>query len=500
MAEKNTPNGKLTPFQKEQIESAKKIVEYKLAAEANVVACIYKNPEEIFNLNLEDKDFSNNIWRVYFIIAHDILLVEKKGVLDDLTIGFYLEKHPKLKEKYDEYGGYKTILNSTEYVNIANLNGYVTEIRKWNALIKLTQQGFPIKDNLPDYIDMTAEEIYQQFETRLNHTFVNVDSDVKSYDFGDNIFGLIDDLDKGMAIGLPYYDMPMITAETGGQYLGSITLVGGLSNVGKTTFARNAVIPSIIENNEKLVVMLNEDGLKKWQREMLVWVCNNVLHYDIQKHTVRDGKFSPEVKQKLIEAGNWILEKTNNHTITVVPFEKYKTSTAIKTIRKYAAMGVKYFLLDTFKADAGCRSENTWLQMQQSMVEINDVIKPESLNLHILITCQLEKSSAKQRYYTQNNIGMARNIVDPVSTCVMIRDLWDDERTDGKHEIKVYRPEGKDGKTKVQVKLQENIHYQILFIVKNREGAANVRQIVLEHDMSRNLVKEIGCCNIAMDF
>ena len=41
---------------------------------------------------------------------------------------------------------------------------------------------------MPDYIDMTAEEIYQQFETRLNHTFVNVDSDVKSYDFGDNIF------------------------------------------------------------------------------------------------------------------------------------------------------------------------------------------------------------------------------------------------------------------------------------------------------------------------
>ena len=138
--------------------------------------------------------------------------------------------------------------------------------------------------------------------------------------------------------------------------------------------------------------------------------------------------------------------------------------------------------------------------MQQSMVDINDVVKPEALNLHIMITFQLGKGSSRQRYYTQDNIGMAKNIVDPASTCIMIRNMFDDEYTDEAHELKVYKPEGKEGKTKIQVPIKKDKRYQILFVVKNREGAANTRQIVLEHDLSRNVLKEIGCCNVPMDF
>jgi replicative DNA helicase len=90
-------------------------------------------------------------------------------------------------------------------------------------------------------------------------------------------------------------------------------------------------------------------------------------------------------------------------------------------------MGVKYILLDTFKLDAGKVNENSWLEMQQNMVQINDIIKPESKNLHITITFQLHKGSFKQRYYTQENIGISNNICDVASTCIMIRDLLDDE-------------------------------------------------------------------------
>ncbi len=40
MAEKNT--SKLTPFEKQQAEAAKLILEYKLGAEASIVSMIYK--------------------------------------------------------------------------------------------------------------------------------------------------------------------------------------------------------------------------------------------------------------------------------------------------------------------------------------------------------------------------------------------------------------------------------------------------------------------------
>lgn len=494
MAEKNR---KITPFEQEMVDTAKQVMEYKMATEANIVAILYKVPDELYNTNLTLDDFSVNTWKVYFQIAHDIILVEKKNSLDDITVGLYLEKHPKLKAKYVEYGEYDTIVSAMGYVKVENLAGYIAELRKWKAVIHLCKRGFPVKDRLSDFADMTAEEIYNEYEAFLNDTFVNIDSDVKSYDICSGIHELIERLDAGSAIGLPYYDMPILSKETGGQYMGSITLLGGISNAGKSTVARSTTIPSIIQMNEKIVIMVNEDSIAKWQREMLVWICNNIFKFDMQKHIVRDGKYSPEVKAKLHEAANWLEEKTQNHMITIIPFLQYQTSKAIKEIKKYAAMGVKYFILDTFKMDAGKVSNNSWMEMQQAMVNIKDAVKSEALNVHILITFQLEKGSSVMRYYTQNNIGMAKNIVDVASTCIMIRDIFDDEYDGEKRALSVYRPEGKG--SKVQVHLKKDKKYQVFFIVKNQEGAANSYQVVAEHDKSRNIINEIGITNISPD-
>ena len=495
-----TKSKKLSAFEEELIDTIKKISEYKEACEANVVSILYKNPDSIFETNLSLDEFNNNIWRVYWTIANDIIKIEKKSSLDDITVGLYLEKHSKLRNKYEEYGGYDTIMNAGAYVKSENLYGYIQELRKWNSVIKLAKRGCPVKDRLSDYCDMTAEEIYNEWEAFINDIFVNVDCDVKSYDISEGIYDLIEKLNEGLAIGLPYNNMDIITKETGGQYLGSITLVGGLSNVGKSTFARNATIPTAIKEKERVVVMVNEDGIDKWQRELIIYVANNIIKEDVQKHILRDGHYQEDTKALLYKAADWIVEQTKNHLITVIPFERYKTKTAIKTIKKYASMGVKYFILDTFKMDAGDVSDKSWLEMQQNMVEINDVIKPESKNLHILITFQLAKGSVKQRYYTQDNIGMSKNIIDPASTCIMIRDLYDDEYTGEKRELKVYRLEGKNGKTKIPVKLDRDIHYQIAFIIKNREGSANRYQVVFSHDMSRNIMKEVGITNVPVDF
>jgi replicative DNA helicase len=229
-------------------------------------------------------------------------------------------------------------------------------------------------------------------------------------------------------------------------------------------------------------------------------LCNNIFKFDIQKHVVRDGKYSFEVKETLHKAADWLEEKTKNHLITIIPFLQYQTSKAIKEIKKYAALGVSYFVLDTFKMDAGKVTASAWMEMQQAMVEINDVIKPEVNNLHILITFQLAKGSVKQRFYTQDNIGMAKNIIDPASTCLMIRDLYEDEYSGERRALQVFRLDTTKRTQKIPVTLAKDKHYQIIFIIKNREGAANQYQIVVEHDMSRNIMKEIGICNVPVDF
>lgn len=500
MAE-NKSSKKLTPYQEELLKAVKTVKEYKLACEANIVSIYYKKPDLMYDFELNLEDFTENTWRVYWQIAYDIVIKEHKPILDDVTIGLYLEKHNKLKQKYDDYGGYETIEKATEYVKTENLSGYIAELNKWNTVLMMLKNKFPVYDRLSEFADMSLDDIYVEYEAILNHIFINADEDIQSYSIEDDIDELIDELNEGLAVGLPYYEMPLINKETGGQLTGNITLVGGLSNMGKTTLVRSMCIPASIKNGEKLVIMVNEEGRKKWQREMLVWVANNIYRFDLQKFVVRDGKYSDEVMDMLRKCANWIKEKASDNTVTIIPFNKYRTEKAIKVIKKYASLGVKYFILDTYKADSGSRSDKMWLEMQQSMVDIYDTVKTDGgKDVHIVITFQLAKSSARQRFYSQDNIGQAKNIVDVASTCLMIRDVFEDEYTGEKNALKVYKLEGKNGKSKIPVNLDHDKHYQLIFIVKNREGAANNYQIVVEHDMSRNLLKEVGFTSVPVDF
>lgn len=497
MAEKK----KLTPYQEEKLKCAKQVKEYKVACEANIVSIFYKKPELMYDYQLKLEDFSENTWRVYWQIAYDIIVKEKKSILDDITVGLYLEKHSKLKQKYDEYGGYDTIDKATEYIKTSNISGYVNELKKWETVIRMIASGFPVTDRIKEFVDMSLDEIYKEYNALLNHIFINAEEDVMSYSLSDGIYDLIEQLNEGIAVGLPYDNMPTLTKETGGQLPGNITLVGGLSNMGKTTLTRTMLIPSAVKYGERLVILVNEEGKAKWQRELIVWVANNIYKTDLQKFVVRDGKFSGEVKELLYKCADWIAEKSENNMLTIIPFSRYETQKAIRVIKKYASLGVKYFILDTYKADAGSRSDRMWLDMQQNMVDIYDTVKAEGgKNVHITITFQLAKSSARQRFYSQDNIGMAKSIIDPASTCLMLRDVFEDEYTGERNELKVYRLDGKNNKSKIPVKLDHDKHYQLIFIVKNREGAANNIQIVCEHDMSRNLLKEVGFTSVPVDF
>lgn len=496
MAVKNS----ITGDEKERKETIEKILEYKLPSEANVVSIIYKKPSLLLDTNLSINDFSIKEWKVLFAIAYELVVKEKKNSLDDITIGFYLEKHDKLREKYEEFGGYDTIKKAMGYVAVENFEGYVAELRKWYSVLSLCVNGFPVKEKLHKFVDMTSTEIYQSYEVLLNSTFINLDSDIKAYDICDGIFELIEELDQGDECGLPYNNLPMLNETIGGQKKGNITLIGGVSNAGKSTFLRNAVLPTSINSNNRYVIIINEEGKKKWQIELIVWVANNIYDFNLQKKIVKKGKYGSEVKEMIMKCAEWLSDKTQNKIITLLPFQRFTSQKAIQVIRKYANLGVENFILDTFKMDAGTQGDNSWLQMQQSMVDIYDVVKPEALNLNILITFQLNKASSKQRFFTQDNIGVAKNIVDPTSTCIMIRDVLPDEYEGEKHELNIYRLEGKNNKTKVEVKLDRNKRYQVLFIVKNRDGAANQYQIVIEHDLSRNIIKEVGVVNIRPDF
>lgn len=500
MAEKKKQE--LTAFEKELIKATKKVKEFKLACEANVVSILWSNPELYYTYDkLNIKSFTNNIWRVYWQIGYDIIVKENKKVLDDITVGLYLEKHPKLKQKYDEYGGYDTIDKAKEYVKVENIGGYIDELHKWNAVLQLLARRFPVHDKLKDFVDMNLNDIYDTYEAQLNHVFINAEENVKSYNACDGVNELIDELNKGINVGLPLHNCNILNKEISGLNLGNIYGLGGLSGAGKSTTAINWLLPSILNYNEKVVFIINEEDQTKIQKELIIWVANNIYKENLHKYVLRDGKFDDSTLELLRKCAKWIEEKKENKNITVIPLERYTTDMAIKIIKKYAALGdVKYFCIDTLKENADSNTDKTWLEMQRDMVKLYDVVKPSAKNVCLLVTYQLGKIATKQRYYTNNEIGMAKSIVDVMSVNLMIRHPFDDEFEGGKQEIKAYKLEGKRGLTKIPFKLNKDKKYIIVFITKNRFGATNEVQIIAEYDLSLNKYKELGICNIVQDW
>ena len=456
----------------------------------------------MYESNLKLKEFTNNIWKVYFQIAYDIVIIEKKNILDDITVGLYLEKHNKLKQKFDEYGGYETIQNAKSYVKTENLDGYISELRKWNAVLLLGKNGFAINDRISDFCDMTAEEIYDEYEAILNHTFVNVDQDIKSYNACDNLYELIEELNKGKSVGMPLFNCNILNKEISGlNFNGHIYGLGASSGVGKSTTAINYIIPSVINYNEKVVFIINEEDESKIRKELLIWVANNIYKANLHKYILRDGNFSEETIEILKKSAKWLEDKKENRNIIIIPLEKYSAKSVIKIIKKYSkGFGISLFVLDTLKESSDSRNVDTWKSMERDMVDIYDVIKPTACNVCLFVTYQLGKASIKTRYLTNNEIGQSKSIVDVMSVNLMMRKPFEDEYEGGKRELTCYKLEGKNCNSKIPFKLKQDKYYMIIFIPKNRFGASDAFQIVSEYDFSLNVYHDIGICNVSQDW
>ena len=95
------------------------------------------------------------------------------------------------------------------------------------------------------YADMSAARYISELETVLNHTFINIDGDVESIRLDYKIDETLENFNKGFSSRLPYYKMPLVNSENSRSATRELTLVGGLSNVGKSTFARSSTLRAL---------------------------------------------------------------------------------------------------------------------------------------------------------------------------------------------------------------------------------------------------------------
>lgn len=515
----NTSNSNNNTYQKQnkqkstrtenELEAIELVKKYKEPAEANVVGSLYLNSELFIDNKLTEEDFTFNHWRVYFIIASD--LVKNKKSLTEDNVEFYLNQHPQLAEQYKNSKGYETIERLKGMVNESDFDGYVAEMGKWNAVLKIASRGFPIKDQLSEFADQSAEKIYDTYTAYLNDAFMNIEQKVKSYNIFDNMREFNAKCDAGEEQGLPFcaYDKDaakILNQEVNGFNInGHIYALGGISGQGKSTLAINLLFPTVLVTGERAVFIINEEDQNKFKREAETWVINNIILKNqegkrFNKKRFREGHFTDEEKGWLDQAAQFLEARASEHLITVIPLERYTTSTAIKIIKKYAKLfGVKIFCIDTFKESADIRQdESTWKSMERDARALYDVIKESALNVGLFLTYQLSKASSKTRYLTKSDIGQAKNIEDVFSVNLMIRRVYPDEMLGGKKEIKYWSQ--LQGGTRVERRMEQNKNYLVMFICKNRFGSSDPYQILIECDLGTNKYKEVGTCFVSQDF
>ena len=490
MAEKNKKNN---PFEQQQIEMAKQVLSYKLGSEASIVAMMYKNPDLLRETNLTIHDIHNNCWRVYFEILRSLIIDEQKVSVSDIDVGLYLDKHPKLAKKYDEYGGYETVEAAGSYVNEQNFEGYVRDLRKWNTVLKLIKRGFPCdKERLSEICDMSVEDIYDEYTVYLNDIFANVENNIKSYNGFDGMRELVDELDAGKNVGIPFANCDILNKETGGMLPGNIIGIGASSGTGKSTLAINYIFPSMVKYNLKALFIINEEDEIKFKKEALIWYSSNIAKHPIPKHVLRDGGFDEETKKILYEASDWFESQKENHNITIIPLEQYTAKTVIKLIKKYSSMLCDVIVIDTLKESYDSRNKDAWKSLMTDCVDFYDCIK--HTNTCMVITYQLVKN--KSKYLTNADIGISKGILDVFSVNIFFRRPLQSEFPGEKDELSCYKVVGK---SKIPFKLDKDKHYMIGFLSKNRHGQSDI-QIVSEADFSINKYEDLGYCRVMQDY
>ena len=478
---------------------------------------IRKNREVNDVENPENNLIFTNFCRVLYNIGEDIVLSTHKDtdvILNQTTVEAYLKQHPKLKKEWDAIPAEdptEMLMSTYTKVETQNVEVYLQNIKKYRALkdLALKLRISVTGDELKKFKDQSLETIYSYYEAHLNNIFTNREMDVSATDLFDGVENNIDLWDLGQAMGMPFYKLNNFSNSIGGIPKGGITLIGGVSNVGKSSFIRTTIIPQLAQEKRKTIIFLNEEDKSKWQREIITWYANNINNKDFQKNIIRDGGFKEDTKNSLNIINDAIkIARQEMKNIKFIEMPKFSTNIMIKLIKKFASLQYTTFIIDTFKMDNTDDAKvdsTTRIQLIQNMTKIYNVCKPSVKNLTMVCTVQLSKASAYQRVLTQDALAESKNMIDVCSTGIFMRNVWDDEKCGDEdpttqnsrypHWLKVY-----DYKDCI-VRLKKEKKYLLLFPVKTREGDAgpDAKVTVCEVDWSRNIIQEIGTTHIPVD-
>ena len=463
---------------------------------AHYVASVYKDIDLFNAYNIHHKHLKKGSpYTFYFLIAEAMIRKGGYETLDIVSVDTFVKDNMSEKgwTTYKTYGGYDTIETVMGSVEEENIESYYSDVLKYSALIDLHNKGYNLEQNWKEVKKLSYKELSDYINEQFGEIFVNADlgHDVVM-DIKHDIRKMVEDADKGALRGIPYASK-LLTAYTNGMRRGEITVLAGKTGEGKTFLATNLIVPQMVKAKQKLMIICNEEDIKKWQREILTYLINDIIvkeHDDLKGEAFNKGRMFrgqfTQMEWRLLDLGiEKMHELFDDGLISFINLTTFSMDKAINIVRQHSSKyNTNYYILDTLKLDNDIGSDkpgdNSWLALQQASVKMYNTIKDNNRNAHILFTYQLNKQNVSR--LTLESLGMSKNIVDVASTVILTRNMTNEEKAS--EGLKVMRGDN-------AVALDEASEYMILFLVKNRAGSSN-KEIVLYTDKAHNIIRDVG--------
>lgn len=278
-------------------------MEERLLTESLILSCLYQDLTLTVDINLHINDFSDDKTRFYYQLA--IELNKNIKTLDELSVMSYISVNG-LKDLYESYGGYQSIVNLVTLADINNFELFVDNLKKYLIVENLkNKRNFDVYQEIVyDGQTIIPTDLLPHMSASEFHNFIQLifeDIEVE-IDNKDLVFENLSFTDKeiqekleGKVTDTSHFDITLEWEDEDGNYrylqsfkmlndiLGGLQRKNGLhgvmasSGVGKTTLCLNIAMGLVTTSDEKILIISNEQQSAYYKCLLTAIVCQNVF-------------------------------------------------------------------------------------------------------------------------------------------------------------------------------------------------------------------------------
>ncbi len=455
-----------------------------------VIACLYTDPLLISECKLETKDFITQDGSYYYSLAKHLNGLGFNS-FDEVTVLSNISE--TVEAGFTERGGWETIQNLIDAINIKNWDTYIDKLRRENIILSLHDNGFnllqPIMDGKKEIIPlklfrkMDSESVLDWYDAKLSSFGTGYTSKVleeEEIDFSDDfISDCCEGLENGVGFdrfdddinGTPVSCMPFLSSQMSGYLDGTFNMICGFSSTGKTSLWVT-IIMGLLYRGRKVLIISNEQKCKVFKISFMVWLLYKRFHYTkLTRKKLLSGEISEE-DRKYLKMVQEYWKNSYKGKVKFIAIPDANMGLVKKKIRENVLRhGYDCALYDTFKLEMTEDNDKYYLSLIKDSRDLDTIAK--KYNIIMLASLQLAINSLGKLFLSAADLSMSKQIKETCESMLLMRTVYQEEldSDNKKFYIRPFRRVQREGKwVEEEFEIDPTEVWRVLFVEKNRNG------------------------------